>query len=70
MLMNYLNEKGIPFTQKRVDDDKEAAEEMIKASGGFLGVPCTVIDKNGNKEIIVGFDQNKLDTIFSETGSK
>lgn len=66
MLMSYLNEKAIAFTEKRVDDDKEAAEEMMEVSGGFLGVPFTVIEKNGTKESIVGFDQNKLGSVFSE----
>ena len=64
MLTTYLNDKNIEFTEKRVDEDKEAAKEMMSASGGFLGVPFTIIEKDGNRQNIIGFDQNKFDAIL------
>jgi glutaredoxin len=66
MLTDYLNGKNIQFTEKRVDADKEAEKEMMGISGGFLGVPFTVIEKDNNKETIIGFDQNKFDSVFSQ----
>ena len=65
MLKDYLTSKSILFIEKLVDQDEEAKIEMAGVSGGFLGVPFTVIAKDdGTKENIIGFDQGKLDTIL------
>lgn len=69
MLKDYLSGKGKPFTEKLVDQDEVAKEEMMAASGGFLGVPFTVITKDdGTKETIMGFDKGKVDSILGITG--
>lgn len=54
--MDYLKQNNISFTDKNVNNDKEAAREMIQKSGQ-KGVP--VIDIDGN--IIVGFDKESID---------
>lgn len=65
MLKDYLVSKSIPFTEKMVDMDEAAQKEMGEVSGGFLGVPFTVITKDdGTKEMVVGFDKGKLNTIL------
>ncbi len=65
MLKEYLDEKGISYTEKLVDQDDAAREEMTKASGGFLGVPYTIITKeDGTKENIIGFDKGKVDSVL------
>ena len=65
MLKDYLAGKSVVFTEKLVDQDEVAKEEMVADSGGFLGVPFTVIIKDdGSKETVVGFDKGKLDSIF------
>lgn len=64
MLKTYLDNKQITYHEKLVDQDDQAREEMMKASGGFLGVPFTVIEKSdGTKETIVGFDQGRLNSL-------
>lgn len=66
MLKDYFTEKGAAYTEKLVDQDDVAREEMTKESNGFLGVPFTVITKDdGTKEHIIGFDKGKLDTAFT-----
>ncbi len=61
MLKDYLSERGISFTEKLVDQDEEAKEEMSQISGGFLGVPFTLVVKDdGTKGTVIGFDKNKL----------
>lgn len=55
----YLKQKGVEFEEIKVDEDHEAAKEMIKKSKQ-MGVP--VIEING--EIIVGFDKEKLDKLL------
>ena len=69
MLKKYLGEKGIAFTEKLVDQDEAAREEMSASSGGFLGVPFTVITKeDGTKETVMGFDKGKIDSLLGISG--
>jgi glutaredoxin 3 len=65
MLKNYFEEKNVEFKEKLVDQDDNARDEMMKASGGFLGVPFTVIEKDGESpQTVVGFDKNRLNEIL------
>lgn len=64
MLKEYLGENNISFTEKIVDQDDAAREEMMAKSGGFLGVPYTVIEKDGKEEKVVGFDKGKLNEVL------
>ncbi len=65
MLKDYLTQNGVFFEERLVDQDDLAKEEMIKESGGFLGVPFTVITKDGGaKESVVGFDKGRLGEIL------
>lgn len=64
MLKDYLSQRNIAFTEKLVDQDEAARDEMSTVSGGFLGVPFSIIAKDdGTKETIVGFDKGKIDQI-------
>lgn len=56
----FLKGKKVDFDDIDVSSNKEAAQEMIKKSGQ-MGVP--VIDING--EVIVGFDQSKIQAALS-----
>jgi glutaredoxin len=64
MLKDYLSEKGIGFSEKLVDQDDAAKEEMVNISGGFLGVPYTLIKKDGKEEKVIGFDKGKINDIL------
>ena len=60
MLKTHLTEKNISFVEKLVDQDETAKTEMASVSGGFLGVPFTVVKKDsGEEESIIGFDKAK-----------
>jgi glutaredoxin len=68
MLKDYLKEKSAAFSEKLVDQDDAAREEMMASSGGFLGVPFTVIVRDdGAKETVLGFDKGKLDSLLTPT---
>lgn len=57
----YLDEKGIKFTDHLVDMDQAKAKEMIDLSGQ-MGVPFTVIKRDGKDDVhILGFDKPKID---------
>ena len=65
MLKDYLTEKSIAFTEKLVDQDDTAKEDMMKASGGFLGVPFSVIMKDeGTQETVIGFDKTRVNELL------
>jgi glutaredoxin-like YruB-family protein len=56
---NYLKSRNVQFEEVDVSKNREAAVEMVQKSGQ-RGVP--VIDIDGN--IIVGFDQNAIDSLI------
>jgi len=61
MQKDYLNSKGIQFSEILVDEHPDEAQKMIEISGQ-MGVPFTVIEKNdGQRENILGFDQKRID---------
>lgn len=55
----YLKEKKISFEDFDVAHDSKAAQEMVDLSGQ-MGVP---VIKMGN-EVIVGFDQERIEKIL------
>ena len=58
---DYLSRKGIPFVDRNVAVDRDAAKEMIQKSGQ-MGVPVIIIDG----EVVVGFNQTLLDELLSK----
>ncbi len=56
----YLKEKGVKYTEKNVQTDKEARKELMAM--GHMGVPVLVI----NGEEIVGFDKDKIDGLLNK----
>ena len=65
MLKDYFAGKNVSYTEKFVDTDEAAKQEMMASSNGFLGVPFTTIIKDdGSKDTILGFDKGKLDSII------
>jgi len=62
---DYLKEKKVDFEDINVAEDQDAAQEMIEKSGQ-MGVP--VLDVDG--EIIIGFDQEKIDVALKKEKKK
>ena len=58
---DYLTRKGVTYTDINVAQDRKAAEEMVQKSGQ-LGVPVILIDG----QIVVGFNQGKLDELLAK----
>jgi glutaredoxin len=64
MVKAWLTENKFPFSEKKVDTDREAAQEMILKSGQ-MGVPFTIItDDKGKEEGVLGFDQPRLKQVL------
>ncbi|PIT89600.1 NrdH-redoxin [Candidatus Kuenenbacteria bacterium CG10_big_fil_rev_8_21_14_0_10_36_11] len=64
MTKQYLTDNHINYEDTDVSNDEAAAELMIKKSGQ-MGVPVIIIEQNGQEEIIVGFQKNKLAEILN-----
>ena len=58
---DYLSQKGISYVDYDVAADRGKADEMIHKSGQ-MGVPVIMVDD----EIVVGFNQAKLDELLSK----
>lgn len=55
---DYLNEKGVEFEERNVQNDPEARKELIQK--GYMGVPVIVV----GEEEIQGFDKARLDELL------
>lgn len=63
MVKKFFEDNSIEFTEYDVSDDKEKAREMVHKSGQ-MKVPVIVIEKEGKKEIVIGFEQAILSQIL------
>jgi glutaredoxin-like YruB-family protein len=62
-LKQYLDQKQVSYTDKNIETDESAYNELMDKLGGrdkFAGVPVT--DVNG--ELVLGFDRGKLNTLL------
>lgn len=55
MTKEFLNDKGVTFTEHNVAEDAEKRQEMVQLSGQ-MGVPVIKV----GDEVMVGFDKGKL----------
>jgi glutaredoxin-like YruB-family protein len=60
---DFLQEKGVEYTEIDVSVDQQKAQEMVEKTGQ-MGVPVIVINKDGKEEILVGFDQVQLSNLL------
>jgi len=58
MVRLHLESRGQPYTEKDVDTDEAARQEMIDL--GASGTPVTVIDG----EVVIGFDEESIDELL------
>ena len=59
-MKEYLSQKGVSYVEYDVAADRDKAKEMIEKTKQ-MGVPVIIIDD----EIVVGFNQAKLDELLS-----
>lgn len=65
ILMDWLTEKGVAFTEINVAADPKMGMEMIKKTGQ-MSIPVSIIlfdDKH--EEIVLGFDQQRIAKILN-----
>lgn len=62
MAKAYFKEHDVEYSEKDVSADDAAQAEMMKKSGGFMGVPF--IDINGT--FVLGFDRPKIEAALGK----
>ncbi len=63
MAKKFLDDSNVSYVSHNVAEDQAKAEEMVQKSGQ-MGVPVIVVEKDGQEEVIVGFDQGKLQSML------
>jgi glutaredoxin-like YruB-family protein len=63
MAKDFLQEKGVEYTEIDVSVDQQKAQEMVEKTGQ-MGVPVIIINKDGQEEVLVGFDQVQLTNLL------
>lgn len=63
MAKDFLQEKGVEFEEIDVSVDQQKAQAMVEKTGQ-MGVPVIIINKDGQEEILVGFDQVQLTNLL------
>lgn len=56
---DYFAENNVEYNEIDVSADNEAAQKMVEKTGQ-MGVPVIIVEKDGNEEVVVGFDKEKL----------
>jgi len=60
---DFLREKGVEYTEIDVSVDQQKAQAMVEKTGQ-MGVPVIIIEKDGQEEVLVGFDQVQLTNLL------
>lgn len=64
LVRNALSSRGLPFSEKDVQDNAELQEEL-KAETGGLTVPATKI---GSRQALTGYSRSALDIALEQAG--
>lgn len=67
-LKEWLKGKKISFQEMDVTESDKARDELIEKSSQ-MGVPVTIVTKGDKEEVIVGFNEGKLEEVL-EKGKK
>jgi glutaredoxin-like YruB-family protein len=59
----FFNENDIEYKEHDVAEDRDRAKEMIEKSGQ-RGVPVVVIEDDGEEEVVVGFNEDRLSELL------
>ncbi len=59
MAKQFFDENSVDYEDIDVSQDKEAAQQMMDKSGQ-MGVPVIVVENDGEEEVVVGFQKEKL----------
>ncbi len=61
MAKEFLSRKGVPYTEKNVQRDPIAAQEMLRRSG-HSGVPQILV----GDQLVIGFNRPRLEALLAQ----
>ena len=63
--MQWLDSKSVAYKNVVIDEVDDGMEQLMEATSGvFQTTPFTLIEDNGNKQTVAGFDRGKLQTLL------
>lgn len=63
--MDWLDKQGVKYDNIVVDEAEDGMEKMMQATGGVIqGTPFTVVEQDGKKETVAGFDRGRLQSLL------
>lgn len=62
-LADYLKHKNQQFNEVYVDDEPKLQQMIYEKSGGFMQVPFTVIEKDGQMHYISGYNLARINEL-------
>lgn len=69
MLMDWLKEKGVPFTDKDITMDEQAYHEAIeKAHQPVVPIVSITGDDAKDETIVIGFDRERIEATLKKVG--
>ena len=64
MAKEFLSRKGVPYTEKNVQRDASAAQEMLRRSG-HNGVPQILV----GDQLVIGFDRPRIEALLAQASA-
>lgn len=65
-LREFLNERGVSFTEYNVIDEPDRLAEMRRLTGGSTSVPVVVLNRmQPDQNVLIGFESNSLARVLS-----
>lgn len=62
-LAGYLASKNKPFNEVYIDDEPKLQQLVYEKSGGFMQVPFTVIEKDGELHYVSGYNLARINEL-------
>ena len=70
IIKDVLGQYGASFTEKNIDSDMAARQELMEKAGGGAGTPVTVPTVIINDQVISGFSKDTLVSALEKAGYK
>jgi len=61
----FFTKNDVAYTEIDVSVDQDKAKEMVEKTGQ-MGVPVIIVDNDGKEEVIVGFDQARIEELIAK----
>lgn len=64
MVKKWLDSKKVAYQTVNLDNEPDRQKEIYEKSGA-LTVPVTLVEKDGNESVVIGYNLPRLSTLLS-----